>query len=88
LASSKVDSLTLLGSSTPLYLVVEAVYDLQSNITNYFSFYNGLKNYFFSLLLLFRKTIGSGLLYLKGLFVMFFIDACLTDDEPLWEPIE
>jgi hypothetical protein len=27
-------------------------------------------------------------LYLRGLFVVLFIDACLTDDEPLWEPIE
>jgi hypothetical protein len=27
-------------------------------------------------------------LYIRGLFVIFFIDACLTDDEPLWEPVE
>lgn len=26
--------------------------------------------------------------YLRGLIIIFFIDACITDDEPLWEPIE
>lgn len=34
------------------------------------------------------KTFSFGFLYLRGLFVILFIDACLTDDEPLWEPIE
>lgn len=31
---------------------------------------------------------GDGILYLRSLFVIFFIDALITDDEPLWEPIE
>ena len=35
-----------------------------------------------------KATFGEGFLYLRGLFIIFFIDACLTDDEPLWEPIE
>lgn len=35
-----------------------------------------------------KVTFGDGSLYLRGLFIIFFIDACLTDDEPLWEPIE
>jgi hypothetical protein len=35
-----------------------------------------------------KITLGEGALYLRGLFTLFFIDACLTDDEPLWEPIE
>lgn len=26
--------------------------------------------------------------YIKGFIFLLFIDACLTDDEPLWEPIE
>jgi hypothetical protein len=37
---------------------------------------------------LFRRTLGEGAFYLKGMCIVFFIDACLTDDEPLWEPIE
>ncbi len=35
-----------------------------------------------------KKTFGEGYLYIRGLFIIFFIDSLLTDDEPLWEPIE
>jgi hypothetical protein len=35
-----------------------------------------------------KRTFSFGFYYLRGLFFLFFIDACLTDDEPLWEPIE
>ena len=35
-----------------------------------------------------KRTFGEGYLYLRGLFFICFIDACLTDDEPLWEPVE
>jgi hypothetical protein len=75
--------LTLLSSLTPSYLLVESLYDLRSGMAAQFSVYNFQKNFFFRITSLFRKTVGSGLLYLKGLFIMFFIDACLTDDEPL-----
>lgn len=36
----------------------------------------------------FKRSIGEGVIYIRGLFVLFFFDAMLTDDEPLWEPIE
>lgn len=36
----------------------------------------------------YRRTFGEGYYYLRGLFIIFFIDAAITDDEPLWEPIE
>lgn len=36
----------------------------------------------------FKRSFSFGFYYLRGLFFIFFIDACLTDDEPLWEPIE
>ena len=35
-----------------------------------------------------KRSLGEGVLYLRGLFILFFFDAALTDDEPLWEPIE
>jgi len=35
-----------------------------------------------------KKTLGEGYIYLRGLVILFGIDACLTDDEPLWEPVE
>ena len=28
------------------------------------------------------------MIYIRGLLVLFFFDAMLTDDEPLWEPVE
>ena len=34
------------------------------------------------------KTFSFGFYYLRGFAFLLFIDACLTDDEPLWEPIE
>lgn len=36
----------------------------------------------------FKRSFSFGFYYLRGLFFILFIDACLTDDEPLWEPIE
>ena len=31
----------------------------------------------------YKKTFGDGFIYIRGLFVIFFVDACLTDDEPI-----
>lgn len=47
-----------------------------------------IKVYSIVLLNAWKKTIGTGFIYLRGLFIICFIDAMLTDDEPLWEPIE
>ena len=35
-----------------------------------------------------NKSFSFGFFYLQGFAFILFIDACLTDDEPLWEPIE
>jgi hypothetical protein len=35
-----------------------------------------------------KSFIGEGFYYIRGLILLFFIDACVTDDEPLWEPVE
>ena len=43
------------------------------------------KSYFKNI---FNRTVGFGFSYLQGFVFILFIDACLTDDEPLWEPIE
>jgi len=46
-------------------------------------------NDFLTLLLkAYRLAFADGGLIIRGLFISFFIDALLTDDEPLWEPIE
>lgn len=36
----------------------------------------------------FKRSVGDGIIYLRGLCILFFFDAMLTDDEPLWEPVE
>lgn len=49
-----------------------------------------LNNLFITKILLinYKKTIGDGFNYIRGLFIIFFFDATFTDDEPLWEPLE
>lgn len=54
----------------------------------WYTLFISVKIYLRNALWTFRKTFGAGFFYLKGLIIVFFIDACLTDDEPLWEPIE
>lgn len=36
----------------------------------------------------FKRSIGEGAIYIRGLIILFAFDAMLTDDEPLWEPVE
>ena len=31
----------------------------------------------------YKRICGDGFIYIRGLFIIFFIDACVTDDEPL-----
>ena len=35
-----------------------------------------------------KRTFGFTFYYLQGFASLLLVDACLTDDEPLWEPIE
>ena len=54
-----------------------------------FSFYIGmLRSALISSREILTRSFSFGFYYLRGLFFILFIDACLTDDEPLWEPIE
>lgn len=56
--------------------------------TFFLNFTLNFKNILTILLFFKKKTFGEGFVYLRGLFIIFFIDACVTDDEPLWEPLE
>lgn len=47
-----------------------------------------LNNLNLYLLKIYKTIFDEGFFYIRGLFIIFFIDACITDDEPLWEPIE
>jgi len=46
------------------------------------------RNVLFYLLGVYNTTLGEGFLYVRGLFFIFFVDALIADDEPIWEPIE
>lgn len=48
-------------------------------------------NFFYSFFLIkinFKKTFGNGFKIIKFFLIIFFIDASITDDEPIWEPLE
>ena len=53
-----------------------------------YSFYSTMQTYSIFFLRIYKQTLGDGFVYIRGLFLIFFIDACLTDDEPIWEPVE
>jgi len=36
----------------------------------------------------YKTVCGEGFFFIRGLFIIFFVDMLLIDDEPLWEPIE
>jgi hypothetical protein len=72
------------------------IYFLLNNLKNTLNFFflsfiktnfifKNLNIYFLDI---YKRTFGDGFIYIRGLFLIFFIDACVTDDEPLWEPIE
>lgn len=51
-------------------------------------FFNYIKKVLFATPLYLKKTFGEGYVYIRGLLFVFLIDALVTDDEPLWEPLE
>jgi len=54
----------------------------------YLIFVTKVRNLLFYLLSVYNTTLGEGFLYVRGLFCIFFVDALIADDEPIWEPIE
>jgi hypothetical protein len=47
-----------------------------------------LSDLFLKIKIIVYKSFSFSWYYLSGFTFILFIDACLTDDEPLWEPIE
>lgn len=68
--------------------IINSNFVLLKNFFN-LSFYNGVyRSAIVSLTEHITRSFSFGFYYLRGLLFILFIDACLTDDEPLWEPIE
>jgi hypothetical protein len=85
----KNNAVTLRPSTDSFYKETRVNVSGVTNPTSYvftlISLVSSLWNYWSTLS---AKTFSFGFYYLRGLAVVLFIDACLTDDEPLWEPIE
>jgi hypothetical protein len=62
-------------------------YYLNIRLKNFFS-YNLLSSIAFNFSNVSKRSFSFGFSYLIGFSFILFIDACITDDEPLWEPIE
>jgi len=66
----------------------------QTNVFNTFKLPTKLWSYVYtqlsyeSIQLILVRFVGVGFFYLSYSCFIMYIDACLTDDEPLWEPIE
>ena len=61
-------------------------YSYNSQLSTYVQL--SFKNLLFYVSSIMNKSFGFSFYYLKGFVFVLFIDACLTDDEPLWEPLE
>lgn len=66
-----------------LYLINTTSFSSTYNLNFFYVLHNSLKLTLIYLLDIFKRTIGDGFIYIRGLFIIFFIDACLTDDEPI-----
>jgi hypothetical protein len=62
-------------------------YYLNLRLKNFFS-YNLINRIAFNFSNISKRSFSFGFSYLIGFSFILFIDACITDDEPLWEPIE
>lgn len=51
-------------------------------------FFLNFKKVYIIFLFVLKKTFGDGYYSIRNLFFILFIDSLITDDEPLWEPIE
>jgi hypothetical protein len=74
---------SILDNNVSLYLITNSYYQYTYNLNFFYSLQNTFKLTFVYLLDVFKRTIGDGFIYIRGLFIIFFIDACLTDDEPI-----
>jgi hypothetical protein len=64
---------------------IKAIFNLFSKITEWFLNWKKISIYFLNI---YKKAFGDGALYIRGLLIIFGLDALITDDEPLWEPLE
>ena len=87
----KVIKSDITSSQTPGHLVTHTVSFSSASLlqgANYLFFIKNVKAIYHHFLENIKRTFSFGFYYIRGVVFLLFIDACLTDDEPLWEPIE
>jgi hypothetical protein len=90
---NKGDSTSVIDSSSSKSMIISQNVE-PTQFTNFKSASLTLSNFLFlksfvnSLSIIAQKSFGFSFFYIQGFIFVLFIDACLTDDEPLWEPIE
>lgn len=85
---SKYNYNSRLNNNVLYYLLTNYTSYTNFNSSLFYSLIKSIRLTLINLLNVFKITIGDGFLYLRGIFIICFIDACLTDDEPIWEPVE
>lgn len=81
-------TITFSQNTALLYFMSKKLWRPTFIISSLYSTAYYVNNLAVDLLERFKQTIGEGFIYLRGLAIIFIIDASLTDDEPLWEPVE
>jgi hypothetical protein len=51
--------------------------------TLYFTLVTKIRTFFNYCLNVYNVTFGDGFLYVRGLFIIFFVDALIADEEPI-----
>jgi hypothetical protein len=79
----KKPNIYILSDNIVIFLITNSsVYNKYLNLFNYL-FQNFFKKNLIKSLAILKSTFGDGALYLRGLFIIFFVDAIVIDDEPL-----
>lgn len=74
-------------------ILIFSLYNLKKSnfnflLKNMFTLFLNFRKFSAKMLDIYKKTFGEGFFFIRGLLILFIIDACVTDDEPLWEPVE
>ena len=77
------------SNNTVLAFFITQTATFSANTTTlYFTLVTKLRTLLNYCLNVYHTTLGDGFLYVRGLFIIFFVDALIADDEPIWEPVE
>ena len=76
------------NSNVAIYLLSATPFYTESVSSKFIKGKVHLNSLYLYFLYVFKTTFGDGFVYLRGLFVILFIDALIADDEPIWDPVE